>query len=95
MFTLPASEVEQNLVVRIEPEYPAAALQQNVQGAVVLKVRVSPDGTVADVQTASGAPQLVDAATTAVKQWKFRPHVVNGNPLPMQTEVTLNFTQHQ
>jgi TonB family protein len=95
VFTLPASEVEQNLVVRIEPEYPAAALQQNVQGAVVLRVRVSPDGTVEDVQTASGAPQLVDAATTAVKQWKFRPHLVNGSPVPMQTEVTLNFTQHE
>jgi TonB family protein len=92
---LPPSEVEQSLVVRIEPEYPTAALQQNIQGAVVLKVRIAADGAVQDVHPTSGPPQLIDAATDAVKQWKFRPRQVNGSPVPMQTEVTLNFTLHQ
>jgi TonB family protein len=82
---------ESTLLHRVEPEYPEDALQQKIQGPVVLDVHIGGDGTVQDVQVSSGPPELAQAAIDAVKQWRFKPRRVNGRAVPMETTVTLNF----
>jgi TonB family protein len=94
--TPPTSSVERARIVevspegspvhRVEPEYPEAARQQGIQGAVVLDVRIGRDGAVEDVKVVSGQRMLADAAMAAVKQWRFKPETVE-----RQTRVTLNF----
>jgi TonB family protein len=79
------------LLQRVEPEYPEEARQQRIQGAVALDVRIGSDGAVQDVKVVSGHRALADAAIAAVKQWRFKPQVLKGRPVEMQTRVTLNF----
>jgi periplasmic protein TonB len=57
----------------------------------VLEVRIGRDGAVQNVKLVSGQPSLANAATAAVKQWRFRPQMVQGQPVEMQTRITLNF----
>ena len=80
-----------SLLHRVEPEYPEEARQQRIQGAVVLNVRIGRDGAIQDVKLVSGEAVLANAAIAAVKQWRFKPRMVNGKPVQMQTKVTLNF----
>jgi TonB family protein len=88
---LSSSAAEEGLLVRVEPEYPEAARQQKIQGAVVLDVRVHRDGTVQQVTLVSGDSVLANSAIAAVNQWQFKPHSVNGQTVATQTRVTLNF----
>jgi len=82
---------EGSVLHRVEPEYPEEARQRRIQGAVALDVRIGRDGAVQDVKVVSGERPLTDAAIVAVKQWRFRPQVVKGRPVEMQTRVTLTF----
>ena len=86
-----AVSAEGSLLHRVEPEYPEAARQQNIQGSVILDVHIGADGAVQEVRVGSGPPLLAQAASEAVKQWKFKPRLINGRPVEMQTRVTLNF----
>jgi len=86
-----AASADGSLLHRVEPEYPEAARQQNLQGSVILDVHIGADGAVQEVRVASGPPLLAQAASDAVKQWKFKPRLINGRPVEMQTRVTLNF----
>ncbi|HXC42357.1 MAG TPA: energy transducer TonB, partial [Candidatus Dormibacteraeota bacterium] len=88
---LSAVAAESGLVHRVEPDYPEEARRQGVQGAVVLEVHINPAGAVQELKLISGSPLLAQAATDAVRQWKFKPHMVNGHRAEMQTVVTLNF----
>jgi TonB family protein len=88
---LSPGEAEDSLVHRVEPIYPEEALQRQFQGAVVLEVRIGSDGGVEDVKVVSGRPVLAEAATSAVKQWRFKTHEVGGHPAEMQTRITINF----
>jgi protein TonB len=88
---LSAAAAEGSLLHRVEPEYPEPARQQQIEGPVALEVRIGPDGAVQDIKVLSGAPLLAEAATDAVKQWRFRPLTVDGRQMEMQTKVTLNF----
>jgi len=88
---LPPDVAESNLLNRVEPEYPEEARQQRIQGAVVLEVHIGTDGSVEVVQLVSGPPQLAQAATSAVRQWRFKPRIQNGQAVRMQTRITLNF----
>jgi TonB family protein len=86
-----AAEAEGSLLHRVEPDYPEAARQQQIQGTVVLDLQVGQDGSVQEVKPVSGPPMLAQAATAAVKQWRFKPRLVSGHPTEMQTRITLNF----
>ncbi|MGB7602553.1 MAG: TonB family protein, partial [Candidatus Sulfotelmatobacter sp.] len=83
---------EGNLVRRVEPEYPEQALAQHIQGPVLLDLRIGQDGTVQGIKVVSGDAQLAEAAATAVRQWKFKPQLVHGRPVEMETQITLKFT---
>ena len=63
-----------------------------IQGAVVLNANIAPDGTVGSVELVSGHPLLVQAAYDAVKQWVYRPTLLNGSPVTVLTQGTVNFT---
>ena len=88
---LASGVAEGSLLRSAEPEYPEAARQRRIQGPVVLEVRIGRDGVIQNVKWVSGRQLLANAAIAAVKQWQFRPHLVQGEPVEMQTKVILNF----
>ena len=79
------------LVKQPQPMYPASARQARIEGAVELLATISKDGNISAVKTLSGDPQLARAAVDAVKQWKYKPYLLNGEPVEIQTQVTINF----
>jgi TonB family protein len=80
------------LMKKVAPVYPPLARQASIQGKVVLKVRISKSGDVVNLQLVSGHPMLAPAAIEAVKQWKYQPYLLNGEPIAVETQVTVNFT---
>ncbi len=86
---------QSKLVSQVRPEYPAAAKQAGIQGVVRFSVVIARDGTVSNIQVVSGHPLLVPAAIDAVKQWKYQPTLLNGEPVEVQTTVDVNFTLSQ
>jgi protein TonB len=91
VLTLPEGLAEGNLLYRVEPDYPEEARRQGVQGPVVLDLHIGKDGLVQGADLVSGHPLLAQAATAAVKQWRFRTRYVNGNEVEMQARITLHF----
>ena len=80
------------LVSKVNSIYPQEAKDQHTQGVVILQVIVDKEGNVANIQLISGHPLLAPAAIEAVKQWKYRPYLLNGNPVEVDTQVQVNFT---
>lgn len=80
------------LVHRVQPEYPPEAKAQNLQGPVVLDIEIHGDGTVGNINLASGNPILANAAEQAVKQWRYKPYFVDGHPVESQARITIRFT---
>ncbi len=76
---------------KVDPIYPPLARAARIQGTVILKVHISKVGDVQDLQLVSGHPMLAPAAIEAVKQWKYRPYLLNGEPLEVETQVQVNF----
>ena len=76
---------------KVEPRYPPQALRSRLEGTVVLQAIIAEDGKVRDLKVLSGNPNLVFAAVTAVKQWRYRPYLLNGKPTKMQTDITVRF----
>lgn len=88
-----SSGVAEGLIVnKAAPIYPPLARQARIQGAVVMKAVIDPAGDVESVELVSGHPMLVQAALDAVKQWKYRPYLLNGKPVSVETQVVVNFT---
>jgi protein TonB len=79
------------LVHRVEPTYPPVAQQAHIQGSVVLTAIIDKNGNVQQLRLVSGPPLLVPAAIEAVKQWHYKPFLLNGEPLEVETTVTINF----
>lgn len=91
--TVVPEEVSRNLIAsKVDPEYPPQALQQRLDGTVVLQVWVSKDGSVQDLKLVKGYILLGRSAVDAIRQWRFKPYAPNGNPMDFQTSVTVNFT---
>jgi TonB family protein len=80
------------LVSRVNPQYPQEARDQRIQGTVVFSVIVDKEGNVANIRLISGHPLLAPPALEAVKQWKYKPYLLNGDPIEVDTQVTVNFT---
>jgi protein TonB len=80
------------LVHKVMPEYPPIAREAHIQGIVVLQAEISKSGTINDVQVVSGPPQLAPAALEAVRQWRYKPYYLNGQPVEIQTTINVNFT---
>ncbi|MGO9087327.1 MAG: energy transducer TonB [Candidatus Sulfotelmatobacter sp.] len=88
-----SSGVSTGLLVRkVNPTYPPLARQARIQGVVVLSAQISKEGNIQNLQLISGHPMLAPAAIEAVKQWKYRPYLLNGEPVEVETQVQVNFT---
>ena len=83
--------MEGNLVHKVQPAYPPLARAARIQGAVVLRAIISKGGTIENLQVLGGHPLLVQAAIDAVRQWRYRPYNLNGEPVEVETQVTVNF----
>lgn len=81
-----------NLVRRIVPVYPPLAKQARVQGTVKFSAIIGKDGTIQNLQLISGHPLLVPSATEAVKQWVYKPTLLNGEPVEVVTQIDVNFS---
>jgi len=84
--------LEGSLIRRVQPVYPFAAKTARVQGTVVLAAVISKAGTIEGLQVLSGHPLLVGAAVDAVSQWRYRPYILNGEPIEVETRIRVNFT---
>ena len=80
------------LVRKVPPSYPPLARQARIQGTVVLQATISKEGSIENLQLISGHPMLAPAAIEAVKQWKYKPYLLNGEPVEVETQVQVNFT---
>ena len=79
------------LSYRVEPAYPPLAKQARIQGVVVMTALIDKGGNVQNLQVVSGHPLLAPAAIEAVKQWRYKPFLLNGQPVEVETTVTVNF----
>ena len=89
---LPARVAEANLVYDVAPKYPPEAGHARIEGTVVLLAVIGKDGAVEDVRVERGLPVLAQAAIDAVKQWRYRPYLLNGEPVEVNSQITINFT---
>ncbi len=87
--------MEGNLIHRVQPIYPPLARQARVQGSVILRAVISREGIIENLQAVSGAPILEQAAIEAVKQWRYKPYLLDGEPIEVETQVTVNFSLGQ
>ena len=80
------------LIRKVNPVYPPLARQARIQGTVVLHAEISKEGTIQNLQLISGHAMLAPAAIEAVKQWRYKPYLLNGEPVAVETEVIVNFS---
>lgn len=82
---------EGQLVNRVEPIYPHIAAVSGIQGQVKLHAIIGRDGKIQSLNAISGHPLLLHAALDAVAQWRYRPYVLNGEAVEVETFITVNF----
>ena len=80
------------LISSIPPEYPHEARDKGIQGTVLLQVILAKDGTVKELRALEGPPELIPAALDAVKQWRYRATLLNGEPVEVESEVSVLFS---
>jgi len=80
------------LVHKVTPTYPPLARQARIQGAVQLAALIGKDGSIQNLKVVSGHPMLTSAALEAVRNWKYKPYYLNGEPVEVETSITVNFT---
>jgi protein TonB len=89
---VPARIAEANLIYDVPPKYPPEAGQARIEGTVVLVAVIGKDGSVQDVRVESGSSMLTQAAVDAVKRWRYKPYMLNGEPVEVDSRITINFT---
>jgi periplasmic protein TonB len=90
-----ANVVAASIITKINPEYPAEARAKNIQGEVVLHATIDKEGNVSQIQVWSGDDALAKSAVEAVRQWKYKPMLVDGAPKEVDTTITLTFSQKE
>lgn len=84
--------MEGNLIYKPQPEYPPLARSGRIQGQVVLSAVINKDGTIENLRVVSGHPMLVRAAIDAVSRWRYRPYLLNSEPVEVETQILVNFS---
>lgn len=79
------------LIKRVQPKYPQAALATHTQGAVQIEASINKEGKVINLKVLSGNPVLTHAALEAVRQWRYKPYYLDGQPVEIETQITVNF----
>ncbi|MFZ3342170.1 MAG: TonB family protein [Terriglobales bacterium] len=80
------------LIKKVLPNYPPLARQARIQGKVILQAEISKEGTIQNLQLISGHAMLAPAAIEAVRQWRYKPYLLNGEPVAVETQVEVNFS---
>jgi TonB family protein len=80
-----------NLIYKVQPVYPMAAVANHVQGIVILHAVIGRNGTMEKLEVVSGPEELVEAAKGAVEQWRYGPYLLNGVPVEVDTKIQVNF----
>jgi periplasmic protein TonB len=80
-----------SLIRQVQPVYPPLAKAARIQGSVVLAAMISKEGAIANLRLVSGHPMLVQSAIQAVSQWRYRPYILNGEAIEVETQITVNF----
>jgi periplasmic protein TonB len=80
-----------SLIYQVQPVYPPLARAARVEGPVVLAALISKDGAIENLRVVSGRPMLVHAALEAVGKWRYRPYILNSEPVEVETQITVNF----
>jgi periplasmic protein TonB len=80
-----------SLVNRVEPDYPRIAIITRLSETVLLRATIGTDGDVHGIEALSGNPILAEAARAAVRQWRYRPTLLDGQPVEVETQITVNF----
>lgn len=80
-----------SLIRKVEPKYPPLAMAARIQGPVVLEAVISKAGKIENLRLVSGHPMLAGAAMDPGSQWRYRPYILNGNVIEVETEITVNF----
>lgn len=83
---------EGNLLRKVQPQYPPIARTAGIEGQVVLQAVISKEGTIENLRVLTGHPMLVRAAIEAVSQWRYRPYVLNNEPVEVETQIMVNFS---
>jgi periplasmic protein TonB len=80
-----------NLINQVKPVYPQIAKQAHISGTVTLAATISKNGTIENLHVVSGHPMLTQSALEAVRQWRYKPYMLNGEPTEVETSITVNF----
>jgi len=83
---------EGDLIRKVQPTYPPTARTARIQGPVVLQAVISKQGTIENLKVVTGHPLLAPAAIDAVRQWRYRPYILNNDPVEVETQITVNFS---
>lgn len=83
--------LEGSILHKVDPQYPQEARDNRVQGDVVLRILIDEQGNVIEAKPVSGPPLLTDAAVDAMMQWKFKPYLLNGDPVQVESVFTIRF----
>jgi protein TonB len=86
---------EAKLIARVQPVYPVLAIEARIQGNVVLHAIIGKDGGVTELEVVSGHPLLARAALEAVRQWRYSPTLLSGQPVEVETTITVSFVLGQ
>ena len=87
-----AGIVAGQIISKVNPVYPEEAKAQGIQGSVVLHAIIGRDGTIQELTVVSGPPELTASAMDAVKQWTYQPYLLNGDPVEVDTTITVNYS---
>ena len=89
---IPAKVMAARIVSQVQPKYPEKAKKAKIQGTVLLDVEIGKDGSVENVKVASGPEMLRQSALVAVRQWKYKPYLLNGNPVEVDTTISVVYS---
>jgi len=87
-----SSGVAEGLIThKVNPKYPKEARERGIQGDVLLQATIDTQGNLTNLKAVQGDPVLVEAAMDAVKKWKYRPYILNGEPVDVDTTIKIQF----
>jgi TonB family protein len=90
--TVPAAVMAGNLLTKAVPVYPPAAKKAKIEGTVLLSVVIGKDGNVENIQAVSGPDELQQSAIDAVRQWKYKPYLLNGDPVEVKSTISVIYS---
>jgi len=79
------------LIGKVNPKYPVAARRAHIEGVVVMCASVSKEGKIENLKAVAGPAELIPSSLKAVKKWRYKPYMVNGKPVEVETEVRVNY----